>query len=828
MKQTSGTYLAFLIYHVFISIPLLSGAPNAAAAEKTAGQPAISSAAADKDALYRIVPDTGIYLGWMPVAYVNAGEKWTIDLSRYMDVDALTGIAPADKPGDSAAPINLNGRFLEIAISEDRLGLIDMAVNIHTANTSKKIYLTLVVNRKTSRRFTYTPDKPVKKAAVAGTFNGWSDAANPMKDDDRDGVWEAVVSLDPGSHMYKFVVDGEWISDPGNQSRSNDQYRNSLLTIEGDGTKSRPHLIAKRQTQKGIVLQVVTAEYNTPLSKISAIIQEPDGSNRKAEFKIEKDFLNVNVEGAGAGSFLRVVVMDDKSEVSSPLRIPLGPQSIFRWNDAVIYFAMLDRFSNGDPKNDAPTKDSNILYSGEYHGGDLSGLADKIEDGYFTRLGVNAIWLSPVYQNPDKAFQEYIVPYRYFSGYHGYWPTDFYKIDHRLGDMALLKKVVAAAHRKGIRILLDMVFNHTHIAHPYWNEHPEWYIPLKLPDGRENLRLWDEYSFTTWFDRFLPTFDMNQPALIKALLENAKWWLDETDADGFRLDAVKHVQHQFWCNLRKYLRQTVEQKRNERLYMVGETFLSRQGIMEFVGPNKLDGQFDFPLYDAIIPAFAKDGNGFQNLDAALESSERIYGKETIASPLVGNQDKPRFMAFADGDLPDDTIRDDREVGYAKPPKVDHASSYARLKNALTFIFTIDGAPLLYYGDEYGLTGAGDPDNRRDMRFADELAGQEKEMLAYSGRLGHIRAGHPALRYGNRRTVLLEADLYAYTRAYFGDCALVIFNKSSQAQKVRVLVSPDIPPGRYINLLKNQEAEVDAAGILETIVPPMTSMIFVKL
>lgn len=785
-----------------------------------------AGAASDEDELYRLIPDTAVYLGWMPAAYVTAGEKFTLDLSRFMDAVPGTKITPLDEPDGFAPAMKVSGRFLEISVPEDRSGLYDLPVRLETADVYAKVHLTLVIDRKTRRRFVYKPSKPVTKASVAGSFNGWNASAAPMNDDDGDGVWEASVPLDPGSHTYKFVVDGEWIPDPGNPNVSKDQFRNSLLPVSAGPARPRPYLFPERRGAGELVFRA-GAQDGAPLNKISALIQRPDGSNRKAAFKLERDLLSVDTSGEGAGSYLRLIVMDREGAVSAPVRVQLGGPAGFNWHDAVIYFAMLDRFRNGNPANDRPTKDPAVLYPNEFHGGDLAGLLAKIEDGYFTRLGVNALWLSPLYRNPDKAFQEYAEPRRWFSGYHGYWPTDLEQVDPRLGDMALLKKVVAAAHAKGIRVLFDMVFNHTHIDHPYWLQYPEWYVPLKLPDGRENLRLWNEQPFTTWFDRFVPTFDMSRAALVTELLENARWWLEETGADGFRLDAVKHVRHHFWCSLRKYLRATVESKRGERLYMVGETFLDRGGIMEFVGPDKLDGQFDFPLYDALVPAFAGAG-GFTDLDAALEAGERAYGKETVPSTLVGNQDKARFMAFADGDLPDEKIPDDREVGYARPPKVDKDASYAALRNALAFIFTIDGAPLIYYGDEYGMTGAGDPDNRRDMRFGTELSEAEKKMLAFTGALGRIRGEHPALRLGSRRTVLLEPALYAYARAYFEDRVLVVFNKSAEARKIRLQVSPDLPAGKYKDLLGGRAAEVGADGYMEAAVPPMAAAIFSRI
>jgi hypothetical protein len=122
--------------------------------------------------------------------------------------------------------------------------------------------------------------------------------------------------------------------------------------------------------------------------------------------------------------------------------------------------------------------------------------------------------------------------------------------------------------------------------------------------------------------------------------------------DGFRLDAVKHIPQKFWSAFRSGLRTDLPVASDPAFYLVGETFMNRQGIASFVGPAKLDGQFDFPLYDTLLSTFAMESTGFSELEAAVADSERVYGLETAMSPLLGNHDKPRFLAYADGDLPD--------------------------------------------------------------------------------------------------------------------------------------------------------------------------------
>lgn len=197
------------------------------------------------------------------------------------------------------------------------------------------------------------------------------------------------------------------------------------------------------------------------------------------------------------------------------------------------------------------------------------------------------------------------------------------------------------------------------------NQHRDRFGLLELPDDTKNLRLWDDFA--------------NEEA-VSALIENSAWWANAYHLDGFRLDAVKHIPTDFWWQFRSALRQKVETKTGRHLYLVGETFKDRAGIDSFVGPNMLDGQFDFPLYDSIKESLAEGKSGFDLLEASLSASETVCGKESFMSPLIGNHDKGRFMAYADGDLPDPKATKEEEVGWIAPPKVDDPPAYARMSS----------------------------------------------------------------------------------------------------------------------------------------------------
>jgi len=241
----------------------------------------------------------------------------------------------------------------------------------------------------------------------------------------------------------------------------------------------------------------------------------------------------------------------------------------------------------------------------------------------------------------------------------------------------------------------------------------------------------------------------------------------------------------------------------------------------------LDGQFDFPLYDQIKETFGQTSEEMKALDDSLGSSEKIYGKETLMSPLIGNHDKGRFMAYADGELPDTSGAKEEEIGWKNPPTVRDAGNYSKLELAQAFLMSIDGVPMVYYGDEIGMTGAGDPDNRRDMRFDDQVSADEKRVLTNFQKLGAIRRGHPALRYGSRRTIAVDHDVYAFVRAHLDDRVVAIFNRGKTDAKVDMNVSPELSDGDYADALTGKNIQVKD-GKMEFRMPAQTAAFVTKM
>ena len=693
--------------------------------------------------------------------------------------------------------------------------------------------------------FKYRPPQAINRVFVAGEFNGWNPTANELVDADGDGTYEIAITLAPGSYQYKFVVDGRWIQDPSHQKSMPDGFGGFNSVIEVAGTQIGEFAGISKKSVAGnleFLLKYLPAEGGKGLDAGSIVVKingDPidkkhiKWNRNKSELKVSVPLRDngVRQEGLAAqdmaylrheGHYVSVTALD-KDGVSVPefsfLEKGTTPaRDAFDWRDAVIYFVFIDRFFNGDPANDRGVDDSEVAKIANYSGGDFAGITQKIKDGYFSELGINAIWLSPVIDNPPVAFRDALPPHKKFTGYHGYWPVSFTELEENFGTMEELKQLVEAAHTHGIRIILDMVLNHIHKDNPLYKQHPEWFSKLALPDGRKNIRLFDERPLDTWFDAFLPDFDYeNNPAAVAYMVDNCMWWIKQTGCDGFRLDAVKHMPDIFWKELQKRIRNEIEIPHGKNFYLLGETISGRDKIMEYVGREGLDGQFDFPLYWAIRDVFGFGSAGFNRLESERKKSEWAYTREgVVMSPLLGNHDFARFMAFADGDIRPGM--DEKSLSWSNQPEVNNPESYKKLQLAFLFLLTQPGAPMIYCGDEIGLTGAGDPDNRRMMKF-DGLTKDERETREFVSKIISMRNKKPAIRYGAHKTLYVSEKVYVYAKQYFDDFVIVGMNLSDTEQEVSVGLPGYFPRRAKLNeYLTNKKIKVDGRQLKIKIKP----------
>jgi cyclomaltodextrinase / maltogenic alpha-amylase / neopullulanase len=651
--------------------------------------------------------------------------------------------------------------------------------------------------------FTYKLQEGEKQVNLFGQFNSWDRQNLPMKDTNADGILEIEIPLDPGRYEYKFYIDGREVVDPVNPDKVPNGMGdfNSLRIIE-ESAKDRMflHVLGPEKSAKELKLKFhfETIDRSNIVNKES-LIALFDNQKFPLEFiKINGREITLTVKGKmlkGNHSVRLAVNRMGKHTNIQTVQchdgVIAGKSGVHTLNDNIMYSIMIDRFSNGDMSNDNPVKHDSLFSPANYQGGDLQGIINKMESGYFDRLGVNAFWISPIVDNTNNAYREYPAPHRWYTGYHGYWPTSSNKVEEHFGNMNLVKKLIDIAHKKDSKVYLDYVAHHVHEEHWMWKDHRDWFGTFNLPNGRLNLRLWDEYRLTTWFEPYMPSFDfVSSYEALEFMTDNAVWWLKVTGADGYRHDAVKHVPNEFWRLLTKKLKKEIAIPLDKEVYQIGESFGGIDMIASYVNNGQLSAQFNFNLYDVAVPTFLDEKASFKLLDYQMQKSFQVFGYNNLMGNIMDSHDKIRYMAYADGDL---AINDGRAGDFAwnNPPKVDDPKSYDKLKLHLAYILTIPGVPIIYYGDEIGMTGAADPDNRRMMRFDDELDQYEKQTLDDVSKLIHIRKEHSALRYGDFFTLQADENVYAYLRSDMNERILTVVNKSSNEQNLEFIL-----PGMY--------------------------------
>lgn len=620
---------------------------------------------------------------------------------------------------------------------------------------------------------------------LKGEMNSWNPNSTNLSKNGN--VWETKMLISEGLYQYLYVIDGRETLDSSNEVKVSNGMGgfNNLLRVGNQNLSELPRISTQSYSTASITLETDLTDNLIVLweNHELEVVQTEEG----ASFSIPRDAKKME------RSYIRAWGLND-SGISNDILIPLHKGKVLSstekltrkdaqaWN---MYFVLIDRFYDGNPANTRKVDDPLIHPKANYYGGDLAGITQKIENGYFQDLGITSLWLSPITQNPETAYGLWDkggVTTK-FSGYHGYWPISSSKIDDRFGTEEEFKNLLKVAHENGISVILDYVANHVHEDHPVYQRNKDWATNLYLPDGSLNTERWDDYRLTTWFDVFMPTLDFSRPEVIETMTDSALFWVKNYELDGFRHDATKHIQLEFWRSLTRKVKDEITIPTGRKVFQIGETYGSRELVASYINSGMLDSQFDFNMYDASLNAFGQNLS-FKGLQAQLQESFNYFGQHNLMGYISGNHDKPRFITLTSGEV--DWSEDAKLAGWTREIESPQAFAYDKLNLLHAFNQTIPGIPVTYMGDEYGDFGANDPDNRRWIRFEDEkLTPYELRNRNVFSKLAEIRNNNLALLFGDFVFHTVDDDILTYSRTYFNNKVMVIFNKSSENKSITI-------------------------------------------
>ncbi|MBX2993084.1 MAG: glycoside hydrolase family 13 protein [Bacteroidetes bacterium] len=413
--------------------------------------------------------------------------------------------------------------------------------------------------------------------------------------------------------------------------------------------------------------------------------------------------------------------------------------------DAIFYQIFPERFANGNKTIDPPNVEpwGGVPKTKNYFGGDLQGIVNRLD--YVSDLGVNCLYLTPIFWSNSN---------------HKYHAKDYLTIDPHFGDERVFKILVDECHARGIRIILDGVFNHTGVdffafedikKNGKKSQYVHWYNIYSFPVGppsKPNYECW-----WNWGD--LPKLMTHNPDVRDYLFKATEHWMS-FGIDGWRLDVPNEIPHPFWIEWRKLVK-----KLNPDAYIVGEIW---DDASPWLQGDQFDAVMNYRFRRACLDFFIDRKSSPSEFDAALAKVRNDYSEEisSVMQNLLGSHDTERFLTLC---------KNDKET----------------VKLAWLFQMTYVGAPMVYYGDEIGMTGGKDPGSRGTMIW--DEAKQDAELLATLKGLIALRNEHPVFRHGTYEPFLADDKnkLYGFRRIHPDrrTTAVVVLNAGESTQAIDI-------------------------------------------
>jgi glycosidase len=697
--------------------------------------------------------------------------------------------------------------------------------------------------------FKFHPDTKPDQLWLCGTFNDWTVGKTPVTDPDGDGEYTATLLLAAGSYNYKFVIGTNgWTQDKAGQDgevddgfggknsiRNVDERYPSIAVHKGDGqvfadgiehtqASSEVNALGGGRVQftsrahiddvDGVDLvtwpagrQVITPMRSVMTDRIYEYFRAELPMPATAEYAFRyRDGDKLQWLGPNG-----LVATETARFTFDPAKFP--PFETPDWvKNGVIYQIFPDRFRNGNPANDQDFKE--WYYEGKrelpangvinpdfqeyyhlvrdwndyaaltqsphtpdkrdwmaFYGGDIAGVREKLD--YLKSLGVTIVYFNPIFEAKST---------------HKYDAADYRRIDPHFGTNAEFIAFVKEAHAKGIRVILDIVYNHSGNSNfafrdavekgdrsPYWSwyEIKRWPLPAGWPAVDHPWKPSDYY--TCWWNfGDLPdlNFDLSrdskaeipikdvkdaQPniSLVTYLLDSTEYWLKDADVDGVRLDVPNEVPFWFW----KLFNQRVKKVKPDA-YILGELW---GNASDYVRPGVYDAVMNYAFFRDPVLKFLAQGQGTAaEFDASLATGRLTYPTQAVQAQmnLIDSHDTVRFLTQANGDA-------------------------SRLMLASLFQMTYVGAPSIYYGDEIAMEGQRDPDCRRPFVWDWQKEPARVAMHDWYTKVANLRLAHAALRTGDFRTLSADGMTYAFERSDGKETFVVMLNAGRQPAAVSI-------------------------------------------
>ena len=508
-------------------------------------------------------------------------------------------------------------------------------------------------------------------------------------------------------------------------------------------------------------------------------------------------------------------------------------------NADVLYMLMPDRFASGSDTNDQ-IKGMNAYVNDRSkpslrHGGDLEGIRQHLD--YFNDLGVTALWFTPVLENNSPDSND-------FSTYHGYATTNYYRVDPRFGSNEEYRRLVDEAHQHGLKVVMDMIFNHCGFEHPWvadmptadWFNLPDW---LKESGGKSDPRgtsfLQTSYKLTPvvdpyaskvdlketvegWFVPTMPDLNQRNPHVMTYLIQNSMWWIETVGIDGIRMDTYPYADAE---GMAKWMKQLDEEYPN--FNVVGETWVTEpaytaswQKDSKIAQSNSyLKTVMDFSFYEKINMAKNEVTDAWWNGYNRIYNSlvyDYLYPNPSGVMAFIENHDTDRFLG--------------------------NSTDTLALKQALALLLTINRTPQLYYGTEVLMNGTkevtdgnvrkdfpgGFPGDKKNCFTAEGRTKAENAMFDWCRRLLHWRNGNDVIIKGKQTQFIPWKGVYVVARQYLGQNVMTIINGTKEAAELEVAryaeiigdceTAQDITSGRTVRIDKNVKLRPRQTMVLE--------------